>query len=613
MARGTLKFAKPKNPLKTLMRLIKYFGKKKYLLIVVFLLVVYTSFAQIFGSYMLGVIIDTAIKHENYSLLINDIVLLVCIYGLGVLCDLTYTQMMVRLAQDVIFNIRKELSTHLQDLPIKYFDEHPHGEIMSYFTNDVDTLVNALNDSFANIIFCFCNIVGTIVILAIINIYLALIIYFFMALLVLFIFFNTKKCRKYYTMQQSEIANINSKVEEDINGMKVSKAFNHEEESFESFDKVNKSWLEASQKSFFHTQLNVPVIVSLSYLEFTIASIVGACFLVNKWISGLGSLTTYIVNVRQSAQPFNMFTQHINNILTALAGCERIFSYLDEESEIDEGKVTLVKLSDEGEYKNRYSWNIPTNEETYLTKELRGEIVFKDVTFGYNDEKIVLDDISFYAKDGQKIAFVGSTGAGKTTIISLINRFYNISKGEIYYDGINIKDIKLDDLRRAISMVTQDTHLFTGTIKDNILYSRRHSTFEEVVKAAKIANCDSWIKMLPQGYDTILFDDGHNLSQGQRQLLSLARACLSMPPLLILDEATSNIDTRSERLVQKAMDELMKNRTTLVIAHRLSTIKNADAILYLENGKIIERGTNAQLLELKGKYYALYQGKVELE
>lgn len=610
------KYARPTNVFKTLARLFKYFGKKKYLLILVVILVIYTSFANIYGSYMLGQVIDTAIKNEDSEALLISTLSLIGIYGAGAICDLAYTQIMVRLSQSVLFNLRKELSIHNQNLPLSYFDQHNHGEIMSYFTNDVDTLVNALNDSFANIVLSFCNIVGTIVVLLLVNVYLALLVYVFMIGIAFFIFFNTKKCRKYFTMQQGEIANINSKVEEDINGVRVIKAFNHEDNSFDSFDEVNKKWLNASTKSFFHTQLNVPVIVSLSYIEFAVACIAGSFFLVNGWIVGIGALTTYLVNVRQSAQPFNFFTQHINNILTALAGSERIFRFLDEKEEEDNGTVELVKLGDASklhDYKSRYAWSVPQKDGTKKLVPLKGEIVFKNVTFGYVPGKDVLKDISFYAKDGQKIAFVGSTGAGKTTIISLITRFYNIQKGEIFYDGIDVKDMKLEGLRRSISMVTQDTHLFTGTIKDNIRYSRMHSTDEEIVQAAKIANCDSFIRMLPNGYDTMLYDDGHNLSEGQRQLLALARAALSMPPVLILDEATSNIDTRSEKLVQKSMDVLMQNRTVLVIAHRLSTVKNSDAILYLENGKIVERGSNDELLKLKGKYYALYEGKTELE
>lgn len=604
----------PKNFFKTFARLIKYFGKKKYLLILVIILVIYTSFANIYGTYLLGVIINTAIKGENYQELLTSVFTLIGIYGAGVFCDFSYTQIMVRLSQNVLYNLRAELSRHTQDLPLTYFDKHNHGEIMTYFTNDVDTLINALNDSFANIILSMCNIVGTIILLLCINVYLTLVVLVFMVLIGSFIFWNTKKCRKYFSAQQSAIATINSKVEEDILGIKVIKAFNHEDESFESFDEANKSWLKASTSSFFHTQLNIPVIVTFSYIEFAVACLVGIVFLVNNWINGIGALTSYIVSVRQSTQPFNFFTQHVNTILTALAGSERIFEYLDEKEEEDNGKVTLVKVNNESNsYSDRYAWSVPNKNGETTFVPLRGEIVFKNVKFGYSKNKPVLNDISFYANPGQKIAFVGSTGAGKTTIISLINRFYNIESGEILYDGINVKDMKLESIRRSISMVTQDTHLFTGTIYDNIRYSRLHSTNEEVIKASKIANCHSFIRMLPNGYETMLYDDGHNLSEGQRQLIALARAALSMPPLLILDEATSNIDTRSEKLVQKSMDQLMVGRTVLVIAHRLSTVRNSEAILYLENGKIIERGSNDDLLKLKGKYYALYNGKTELQ
>lgn len=608
------KTSMPKNFFKTFARLINYFGKKKYLLLLVILLVIYTSFANIYGVYYLGTIIDTAIKNENMNELIIDVFTLIGIYGAGVFCDFSYTQIMVRLSQDVLYNLRADLSRHTQDLPLTYFDKHNHGEIMTYFTNDVDTLINALNDSFANIILSFCNIIGTIILLFIINVYLALIVIVFMVFIASFIIWNTRKCRKYFTAQQAAIGNINSKVEEDILGVKVIKAFNHEEESYESFDDVNKRWLKASTSSFFHTQLNIPVIVTASYIEFAVACLIGILFLVNNWILGIGTLTSYIVAVRQSTQPFNFFTQHINTILTALAGSERIFDYLDVKEEEDNGNVTLIKVNDNStNYTDRYAWSIPNKNGEPTIVPLKGEIVFNHVKFGYVPNKPVLNDISFYAKHGQKIAFVGSTGAGKTTIISLINRFYNIESGEILYDSINVKDMKLESLRRSISMVTQDTHLFTGTIYDNIRYSRLHSTNEEVIKASKIANCDSFIRMLPQGYDTMLYDDGHNLSEGQRQLIALARAALSMPPLLILDEATSNIDTRSEKLVQASMDKLMIGRTVLVIAHRLSTVRNSEAILYLENGKIIERGSNDDLLKLKGKYYALYNGKTELQ
>lgn len=605
---------KNKSSFKTLHRLIKYFGKKKYLLILVVFLVIYTSFANIFGTYYLGQIMDTAIKNKNMDQLSTGIITLGIIYLIGVFCDLSYTQIMSRLSQNVLYSLRKDLMEHTQNMPLSYFDLHNHGDIMTYFTNDVDTLINALNDSFANIILSFCNIVGTIVMLLIINPYLTLIVLFFMVIISLFINFNTRKCRKFFKKQQDEVANINARIEEDINGTKVEKAFIHEEMNYEQFDKVNKAWRDASTKSFFHTQLNIPFIVTISYIEFTISCIVGCVFLVNGWLSGMGMLTSYIVYVRQSVQPFNFFTQHINTILTALAGSERIFNYLDEKEEEDKGYVTLVKLENTGnanDFNRRYAWKIKEDGEDKLIP-LKGEIVFNNVHFGYTKDKEILKGISFYAKDGEKIAFVGSTGAGKTTIINLISRFYDIQEGTITIDGININDIKLESLRRSISMVTQDTHLFTGSIYDNIRYPRMHSTNEEVIKASKIANAHDFIKKLPNGYDTILYDDGHNLSEGQRQLLALARAALSQPPLLILDEATSNIDTRSEKLVEKSMDKLMENRTVLVIAHRLSTVKNSNAILYLENGKIIERGSNDDLLKLKGKYYSLYNGKTEL-
>ncbi len=597
----------------TLKRLLTYFGKKKYLLILVFFLVVYTSFANLYGTYYLGTIMDTAIKNKNMDQLSTSVITLGVIYYIGAMCDLAYTQIMSRLSQNVLFSLRKDLMNHTQNMPLDYFDKHHHGDIMTYFTNDVDTLINALNDSFANIILSSCNIVGTIIMLSIINPYLTLMVLCFMIIISIFIYRNTKKCRKYFKKQQDEVAQINARIEEDINGTKVEKAFLHEEESFKKFDEVNKAWKEASTNSFYHTQLNTPFIVTTSYIEFAISCVVGCIFLVNGWLSGIGKLTSFIVYVRQSTQPFNFFTQHINTILTALAGSERIFAYLDEQEEKDEGFVTLIKKEDiqSKNFLDRYAWMYKKDGEEKIIP-LKGEIVFDNVSFSYIEGKEILKGISFYAKAGQKIAFVGSTGAGKTTIINLISRFYDIQGGNIYYDGINIKDIKLDSLRKSISMVTQDTHLFTGTIFDNIRYSRLHSTDEEVIEASKIANAHDFIKKLPNGYNTMLYDDGRNLSEGQRQLIALARAALSQPPLLILDEATSNIDTRSEKLVEKSMDKLMENRTVLVIAHRLSTVKNSKAILYLENGKIVERGSNDELLSMKGKYYSLYNGKIEL-
>ena len=602
---------KYKNSFKTLIRLLSYFKGYSFLLLIVIILVIYTSFAQIYGTFMLKDIIANGIEQRdfNYTLIYTSIMAL--IYLLGALANLSYTQIMVRLSQRVIFKIREDLIKKVLSLPVSYFDKKQVGEIMSYFTNDVDSTINALNQSFANIIFSCCNIIGTILCMFLINVYLSLIATGIIAIIVIFITLNSKKCRKYYRKQQIDLSILNGCIEEDLRGIKVNKAFEHEDESYKKFEYKNEEWRKSTTSAFFHTQLNVPFIVSLSYLNFAICSIVGVLFLANGLLpEGIAALSPFLIYVRQSAQPFNFITQHINAILTALAGAERIFNYLDLDEEIDEGKVTLIRLNDNPNSKDHFGWLIPSTNEI---KVLKGDIRFNNVTFGYNDKKIILNNISLYANPGEKIAFVGSTGAGKTTIISLISRFYEINSGEITYDGIDIKDIKKESLRRSISMVTQETHLFTGTIKENISYVRRHSTMEEIINASKIANADSFIKRLPLGYDTPLYDDGHNLSEGQRQLLALARAALSRPPILILDEATSNIDTHTEKLVQKSMNALMEDRTVLVIAHRLSTVRNSDAILCLEHGKIIERGTHEELLALKGYYYNLYKGKTELD
>ena len=437
------------------------------------------------------------------------------------------------------------------------------------------------------------------------NVYLALIACFIIVVIVIFITINSYKCRKYYRAQQADLASLNGTVEEDLRGLKVNKAFEHEDESFIKFDYKNKKWRQSSTSAFFHTQLNTPFIVSLSYLNFAICAIVGIIMIVNGQLSGgIATLSPFLIYVRQSSMPFNNFTVHFNTILTALAGAERIFAFydLEEEKEKDKGYVTLTKIN------NEYFWD-KGNEKI----KLAGDIVFEHVKFSYNPNKLILNDVSFYAHQGEKIAFVGSTGAGKTTIISLVNRFYDINEGKISYDGIDIYDIKLESLRRALSLVTQETHLFNDSILNNIRYPRMHSTLKEVIQAAKITSADHFISKLKNNYQTELYDDGANLSEGERQLLSLTRAAISHPPLLILDEATSNIDTRSEKIIEASMDKLMENRTVLVIAHRLSTVRNSTAILVLEHGKIIERGNHEQLINLKSKYYSLYKGISELD
>ncbi len=604
--------------IKTYARLLKYYKKNAPLLVLVFILVIFSSFANIYGTFMLKDVINAiTAASENaqnpllYSDFIDKILNLIYLYSAAVLAIIIYTQTVIRISQRVIYNIRSELINHVEKMSVSYFDKHKRGEIMTYFTNDVSTLYDALNISFANIIFSFSNIIGTIICMFLINAYLSLIVCVFILAETIFILVNSHFTQKYYRETQNELGHINAIAEEDINGIKTIKAFNHKDDSFIKFEEANEKLRIAATKSIYHTAINTPVISSLAYFNFAISCLVGCFMLVNGEIR-FGELSSYLVYVRQSSSPFNYFTQHINNLLTALSGSERIFNFLDTKIEEDNGSITFVKLSDQKEFSKKYAWRIPLNDGAFKIKPLKGDIKFKDVTFSYNGQKIILHDISFYAKPGEKIAFVGSTGAGKTTIISLLSRFYNIEEGEILYDGINIKDIKLESLRHAINCVTQDTHLFSGTIKDNIRYSRMHSTDEEVIEAAKIANADSFISRLPEGYDTYLYDDGHNLSEGQRQLLALARAAISHPPVLILDEATSNIDTHTEKLVSEAMDKLMENRTVLVIAHRLSTVRNCAAILYLEHGEIKERGTHEDLLASKGLYYDLYNGKKEL-
>lgn len=604
---------------KVFLRLLKYYKSSIPLLIIVFFLICFSSFANIYGTFMVKDIInaiDLAAQNkgnnEYYMAFMQLILNMIILYACALVALFTYTQTMIRISQKVIYKIRNELIEHVEKMPISYFDKHKHGQIMTYFTNDVSTLYDSLNISFANIIFSFGNIVGTIICMILINVYLSLVVCAFMAAEFVFITLNGKFTRKYYVEMQNELSEVNAVCEENINGLKVIKAFNHKIESLKKFNDYNENLRTAATKSFYHTAINTPFITSLSYFNFAISCILGCLSLVRGSIT-FGALSSYLVYVRQSCQPLNFFVQHVNNILTALSGSERIFNFLDTPIEEDNGTVTLVKLDTQSsKYSDKYGWKVPNKDGSFTIKPMRGKIEFKNVTFGYLENKNVIHNVSFKANVGDKLAFVGPTGAGKTTIISLISRFYNIKEGNILYDGINIKDIKLESLRRSISCVTQDTHLFTCTIKDNIRYVRMHSTFDEVKKAAKIANADGFISRLPLNYETMLYDDGHNLSEGQRQLLALSRAAISQPPLLILDEATSNIDTRTEKLVTKAMGEIMVGRTSLIIAHRLSTIQHCNKIIVMENGEIKEEGTHEELLKLKGLYYDLDRGKKEL-
>lgn len=636
MARTT-SYKRPKNTKKTLLQMFSYLGRHKKIMASIAVLVAVSALANIYGTYLLKPVINTYVLQKDVPGLIRMILFMGVMYAVGALACFGYNQLMVRTSQTVVKEIRADLFSHVQKLPLKYFDAHTHGELMSRFTNDVDTISEALNNSFAMLIQSFITVSGTIIMLLVLDARLSLIVFFFLFLMVLYIRHNGKLSKKYFSEQQAHLGSINGFVEEMVAGQKVEKVFNHEPQDFEEFCRRNEALREASTKALTYSGMTVPTVVALSYVNYAVSACVGGLFALSG-LTDLGTLASYLVYVRQSAMPMNQFTQQINFLLVALASAERIFEMMNEEPEEDEGTVTLcnVRKREDGtleeceEYCGLFAWKVPYLSETpghipakqelrdaqgvtYSLVPLKGDVRFHDVVFGYVPEKTILNGISLYAKPGQKIAFVGSTGAGKTTIINLINRFYEISGGTILYDGINIRDMKKDDLRRSLSMVIQDTHLFTGTISDNIRYGRLYASEEDVREAAKIANADSFIRRLPKGYDTMLEGDGANLSQGQRQLLAIARAAISRPPVLILDEATSSIDTRTEKLIEQGMDALMDGRTVFVIAHRLSTVRNSKAIMVLEKGTIIERGSHEELLEQKGRYYQLYTGQFELE
>ena len=619
MARNT-NFSKPKDVKGTLLQMGSYLGRHKLTMAVISLLVAISAGANILGTYLLKPVINTYIIPGDIPGLVRMVIVMGIIYLTGAAACLLYNQLMVHIAQKVVSEIRTDLFAHTQRLPLTYFDVHTHGELMSRFTNDVDTITEALNSSFTMMIQSFINVTGTIAMLLILDWRLSMIVFIFLGGMMVFIKYNSSRSRRYFIEQQKYLGSINGYVEELVAGQKVEKVFNHEPQDFEEFCRRNEAYRIASTKAHTYASMTVPAVVSLGYVNYAISACVGGLFAL-AGLTDLGTVASYLVYVRQSTMPINQFTQQINFLLAALSGAERIFEMMNQEPEIDDGTVTLCDacrkedgtLEESSRYTGTFAWKVPDFQGTISLVPLKGDVRFNHVVFGYTPEKKVLNDISLYAKPGQKIAFVGSTGAGKTTIINLINRFYEISGGSITYDGIDVRDIKKDDLRHSLSLVIQDTHLFTGTIADNIRYGRLDASMEDVKAAANIANADSFIRRLPNGYDTMLHSDGSNLSQGQRQLLAIARAAISRPPVLILDEATSSIDTRTEKLIEKGMDALMEGRTVFVIAHRLSTVRNSKAIMVLEKGQIIERGSHEELLVQKGRYYKLYTGQFELD
>ena len=618
-----------KENLQTAKRLLKYVtGAYKVRFVIVFICILLSSIASISVSLSLKFLIDDFIspligqKDPNFAELYRALAVLGSIFLMGVIATFTYTRLMVYIGQGVLKKVRDDMFEHMQTLPIRYFDQNTNGSIMSLYTNDTDTLRQMISQSIPQALMSFFTIIVTFISMLILSPLLTILAVLIIGLMI----FVTKKIGgnsgKYFVRQQKSLADVTGFVEERMNGQRVVKVFNHERKSEEEFDKLNEALFESAAQANTFANMMGPVIGNIGNLQFVLVSVLGG-FLSIMGIGGitLGVMASYLQFTKSFTQPFMQVAQQFNSIVMALAGAERIFALIDEESEKDEGYVTLVnaKKDENGniiECKERtgmWAWKHPHSTDGSVSyTELTGDVRFEDVTFGYNEDKVILKDISLFAKPGQKLAFVGSTGAGKTTITNLINRFYDIQEGKIRYDGINITKIKKDDLRRSLGIVLQDTHLFTGTIMDNIRYGKLDATDEEVYEAAKLAHADQFIKMLPKGYDTMLSGDGEELSQGQRQLLSIARAAVANPPVLILDEATSSIDTRTESIVQKGMDNLMKGRTVFVIAHRLSTIRNSDAIIVLEHGKIIERGDHADLIKMKGTYYQLYTGKLEL-
>ncbi|MCC2149585.1 ABC transporter ATP-binding protein/permease [Lachnospiraceae bacterium CLA-AA-H246] len=613
MASKTKNVKRPENMQHTLRIFVSYLGRHKFMLLIVSILVTVSALANLLGTYMIRPVVNNLANGDLHSLAIGVLVA-AGIFAIGALAAWGYSQTMVKAAQQVVFDIRRDLFAHMQTLPLRFFDQKRHGDIMSLFTNDIDTIADALNNSFAMAIQSFIQMIGTLVILYILNWKLSLIVTVCYGIMFWYMKFSGAKSKVFYAKQQQSLGGLDGYIEEMVSGQKVVKVFNHEQASLQEFLEKNEKLRKEGTGAQSYAATMVPVVVSISYINYAIVAVLGG-ILAMRGMADVGSLASYLVFVRQAALPINQFTQQSNFLLSALAGAERVFDVMNLEPEVDEGDVTLVNVRKENgilkecqEKTGKWAWRSKDGELTML----RGDVRFENVDFGYTKEHMILKNISLYAKPGQKIAFVGSTGAGKTTITNLINRFYDVQGGTVVYDGIDVRKIKKDALRHSLGIVLQDTHLFTGTVADNIRFGKLDATQEEIERAARIANAHSFIRRLPDGYDTMVTADGANLSQGQRQLLAIARAAVADPPVLILDEATSSVDTRTEELIEKGMDQLMEGRTVFVIAHRLSTVRNANAIMVLEQGKIVERGDHAELLEQRGKYYQLYHGMFEL-
>ena len=607
-------FRKPKNIRGTLGKLMRYLGRYKLHLALVAALLIVSSACTVGGSYLIRPLINDYILPGDFPGLARMLAVMAMVYVLGAVCTFGYSRIMVHISQTTVANIRADLFSRMQDLPLKFFDTHTHGELMSRYTNDIETVSEALNNSFGSLISCTLTFTGTILMMLVLSPALTLVTFATLVVMLLVVKTIGSRSRRYFADQQKALGEVNGYIEEMIEGQKVIKVFNHEGAAREGFRKRNEAYRDAATRAQIFAGMMMPAMGNLNYINYAVTCCVGGLLAIRT--GDLGGLAAFLQYSRQVGQPITQISQQVNTLLSAVAGAERIFEIMEAPTETDEGKIRLVRAA-EDETGTLTRVHQDTNTWAWLKPDgtlvpLRGDVRFDHVVFGYDEDRTILHDVSLFAKPGQKIAFVGSTGAGKTTITSLINRFYEIQGGTITYDGLDVKDIAKESLRRSLGVVLQDTHLFTGTVTDNIRYGRLDATDEEVEAAARLAGADGFIRHLPQGYKTVLSGDGGSLSQGERQLLNIARAACANPPVLILDEATSSIDTRTETLIEKGMDRLMAGRTVFVIAHRLSTVRNARAIMVLEQGEIIERGDHDDLLSQKGRYYQLYTGLAEL-